>query len=86
MSKCNHIIESSEGKFVKLRSEASSIHVPEILDVKCLHKGSISNYSDIRLSLDKGKAIELDEKLQKYVKYAGDLATEMVLYIHEAKT
>ena len=83
MSECKHIIESSEGKFVKLRSDASSIHVPEILDVKCLHKGSISNYSDIRLSLEKEKVVELDEKLQEYVKYAGDLATEIILYIHK---
>ena len=83
MSECKHIIELSEGKFVKLRSDASSIHVPEILDVKCLHKGSIANYSDIRLSLGKEKVVELDEKLQDYVKYACELATEMVLYIRE---
>jgi hypothetical protein len=83
LSECKHKIESSEGKFVKLRSEASSIHVPDILDVKCLHKGSISNYSDISLSLEKEKVIELDGKLQEYVKYAGDLATEMVLYINK---
>jgi hypothetical protein len=83
LSECKHIIESSEGKFVKLRSDASSIHVPEILDVKCLHKGSIANYSDIRLSLEKRKVVELDETLQDYVKYAGDFATEIVLYIHE---
>ena len=82
MSVCRHIIESSEGKFVKLRSDASSFDVPEILDVKCLYKGSISNYSDISLSLEKEKVIELDEKLQEYIKYAGDLATEMILYIH----
>jgi hypothetical protein len=83
LSECKNINESNEEKLVKLRSGDSSFDVPEILDVKCLHKGSISYYSDIRFSLKKEKVVELDGKLQEYVKYAGDLATEMVLYIRE---